>query len=91
MQRPIAENQDIRLLMKVAIRRIGVIPERLLRKARLNGDVEITLEPDAAVLHQSPQMPHAEWAEAAKRIAAHDDDRSSMGEFGNQADAALEW
>jgi antitoxin MazE len=82
--------------MKVAIRRIGnsrgvVIPKRLLREAGFEGDVEMTLEHGALVLRKSARLPRAGWAEAAKRIAAHDDDRLSMGEFGNEVDATLEW
>jgi antitoxin MazE len=82
--------------MKAVLRRIGnsrgvVIPKRLLTKAGLEGDVEMTLEHRALVLRKSARLPRAGWAEAAKRIAARDDDRLSMGEFGNEADSTLEW
>jgi antitoxin MazE len=49
------------------------------------------LEHRALVLRKSARLPRAGWAEAAKRIAARDDDRLSMGEFGNEADSTLEW
>ena len=82
--------------MKVALRHIGksrgvVIPKRLLTKASLEGDVEMTLEHGTLVLRKSARLPRAGWAEVSKRIAARDDDRLSMGEFGNEVDSTLEW
>jgi antitoxin MazE len=52
---------------------------------------EMTVEGDLLVLRRPARVVRAEWAEAAKRIAAHGDDELVMGEFGNAEDKDFAW
>lgn len=84
--------------LHVSIRRIGnsqgiVIPKPVLAQVGLNGEAgaEMTIEGGALVLRRPASPAREGWAEAARIIAAADDDALVMGEFGNEADKDLAW
>jgi antitoxin MazE len=82
----------------VTIRSIGnskgvVLPKPLLAQVGLEdaAGAEMTVENGAIVLRRASPPAREGWAEAARKIAAQGDDHLVMGEFGNDADAELEW
>jgi antitoxin MazE len=82
----------------VSIRQIGnsqgfVIPKPILEQLGLSRgtEAEIAIEGDALVLRRPSSRARAGWADAARKIAEAGDDDLVMGEFGNAADAELEW
>lgn len=84
--------------MLVSIRQIGnsqgvVIPKPVLAQLGLIGEAvaEMTIEGSALVLRKPAKPARTGWAEAARKIAEAGDDELVMGEFGNAADAELEW
>ncbi len=80
--------------MRTSIRRIGsargvVIPERLLLRAGLSGDISMSVENGAIVLRK-PKVPvRAGWAEDSRAIAADFDDKLVWPEFANAGDDEL--
>ncbi len=83
--------------MRTAIRKIGnsqgvLIPKPMLAEAGLETDVDISVENGAIVLRPVKEhQPRAGWADAAREIAARDDDVPVWPEFANAEDAALQW
>lgn len=84
--------------MQVTIRSIGnskgvVLPKPLLAQVGLSDDTtaQITVEDDAIVLRKTTRPLREGWAEAAQALAAQGNDALVMGEFGNEADAELDW
>jgi antitoxin MazE len=84
--------------MQVTIRTIGnskgvVVPKPMLAQAGLGEDqcAEMTVEDGAIILRKAARPPRAGWAEAARALAAEDDDALVMGEFANEADEGLTW
>jgi antitoxin MazE len=82
----------------LAIRRIGnsrgvVIPKPVLAQVGLDTDTgaEMTVEGGALVLRRPASPARASWAHGARKIAEAGDDALLMGEFGNTADAELQW
>jgi antitoxin MazE len=82
----------------VTIRSIGnskgvVLPKPLLAQVGLEdaAGAEMTVENGAIVLRRASPPAREGWAEAAQKITAQGDDHLVMGEFGNDADAELEW
>ena len=82
--------------MKVVIRRIGnsrgvVIPKPLLIEAGLEAEAEMIVEEGALVLRRPAAPPRAGWAEAARALAARNDDALVLGEFDNAEDVNSTW
>ena len=84
--------------MEIAIMNIGnskgiVLPKSLLAQAGLEGEAvaDVLLEDGAIVLRKPSKPARAGWAEAAKAIAAQEEDRLLMGEFPNADDAENTW
>ena len=83
--------------MKTALRRIGnsqgvILPKPILAQLGLAaGELEMTVEQDAIVLRKPKRRPRAGWAQAAKRLAAAEEDRLVWPEFRNEADSDLTW
>jgi antitoxin MazE len=85
-------------IMQVIIRSIGnsrgvVLSKPLLAQVGLSEDdvAELTVEDGAIVLRKAARPLRADWAEAARALAAKGGDELVMGEFGNEADAELAW
>lgn len=82
--------------MKVVIRRIGnsrgvVIPKPLLIEAGLEAEAEMIVEEGALVVRRPAAPPRAGWAEAARALAARNDDALVLGEFDNAEDVNSTW
>lgn len=82
--------------MKVVIRRIGnsrgvVIPKPLLIVAGLEAEAEMIVEEGTLVLRRPAAPPRAGWAEAARALAARNDDALVLGEFDDADDANSTW
>ena len=82
--------------MKVVIRRIGnsrgvVIPKPLLIEAGLEAEAEMIVEEGTLVLRRPAAPPRAGWAEAARALAARNDDALVLGEFDDADDANSTW
>ena len=83
--------------MRIAIRKIGnsqgvLIPKPMLVETGLDGDVDISVENGAIVLRPIPDhQPRSGWADAAREIAAQNDDVPVWPEFANAGDAELKW
>jgi antitoxin MazE len=82
--------------MLTSIRRMGnsqgvLIPKPLLQQLGLAGRVEMRVVGDALVLRAPRAAPRAEWAEAAKAVAAAGDDALVLPAFANAEDASLRW
>lgn len=82
--------------MKIAIRRMGnsqgvIIPKPLLAQVGLEDEAEIAVEKNCIVLRRPRDKAREGWSEASRRIAAAGEDRLVWPEFGNEADADLEW
>ena len=85
-------------MASTAIRRMGNSNGVLLPKAILSdlglqvGDsLSLVLENGRIVLTPVVSAPRAGWAEAAKEIAAADDDQLVWPEFANAEDDLLRW
>ena len=70
-----------------------VLPKTLLAQAGLEtvAVANVSVEQGAIVLRKPAKLARADWADAAKGIAAAGDDALLMGEFGNAADQDLTW
>lgn len=82
--------------MKVVIRRIGnsrgvVIPKPLLIEAGLEAEAEMIVEEGALVVRRPAAPPRAGWAEAARALAARNDDALVLGEFDNAEAVNSTW
>lgn len=84
--------------MQVIIRSIGndkgvVLPKFLLAQVGLSEDAiaQIAVENDAIVLRKVARRLRMGWADAAKALASQGNGTLVMGEFGNEADAKLDW
>jgi antitoxin MazE len=83
--------------MRTAIRKIGnsqgvLIPKPMLAETGLDGDVDISVENGTIVLRPiRDHQPRAGWADAAREIAAQNDDAPVWPEFANAEDAELKW
>ena len=82
--------------MRTPLHRIGnsqgvILPKPLLAQVGLTErEVEMTVERGAIVLRK-PRNIRANWLQAAEKIAKNHDDTLVWPEFGNEADASLEW
>lgn len=82
--------------MKTTIRKMGnsqgvLIPKPLLAQVGLQSEAEMSVERDAIVIRKPRRAPRADWAEAAQRIAAAQDDFLVWPEFINESDRDLKW
>ena len=82
--------------MLTTIRRLGksqgiLIPKPLLQQVGLVDQAELAVEGDALVLRRPKSEPRAGWAEAAKALAAAEDDALVLPGFANEEDAELSW
>ena len=82
--------------MKTAIRKMGnsqgvLIPKPLLAQVGLEVEAEMSVEKDAIIIRKPRPEPRADWAAAAQRIAAAQNDTLVWPEFGNEADNDLQW
>ena len=82
--------------MLTTIRRLGnsqgiLIPKPLLQQVGLVDQAELAVEGDALVLRRPKAELRAGWAEAAKALAAAEDDALVLPGFANEEDAALSW
>ncbi|MGH7727344.1 MAG: AbrB/MazE/SpoVT family DNA-binding domain-containing protein [Vulcanimicrobiaceae bacterium] len=82
--------------MKAALQRIGnsqgiILPKPLLAQIGLIDEIELTVERDAIVLRKPRRVVREGWADAAKRIAAANDDALVRPEFANEADDEPAW
>ena len=82
----------------VTIRSIGnskgvVLPKPILAQAGLEDatDAELTVENGVILLRKPARPSRLGWSVAAQKLAAADEDTLVMGEFGNAADAELDW
>jgi len=83
---------------QVTIRAIGnskvvVLPKAVLAQAGLEGarNAEVCIENGLIVLRKPTRPARRGWADAAQKIAAVAANELVMGEFGNVADAELQW
>jgi antitoxin MazE len=82
--------------MLTTIRRLGnsqgiLIPKPLLRQVGLEYQAELFVEGDSLVLRRPRTEVRSGWAEAAKLVAAAEEDGLVMAEFANDEDAELDW
>ena len=82
--------------MKTTIRKMGnsqgvLIPKPLLAQVGLEVEAEMFVEQGAIVIRKPRSAPRADWASAAQRIAAVQDDGLFWPEFSNEADRDLKW
>lgn len=82
--------------MKTVIRKMGnsqgvLIPKILLAQVGLEDEAEMVVEKGAIVLRKPRSDVRAGWAEASRKIAVEGDDALVWPEFGNEADADLQW
>lgn len=84
--------------MQTAVRKLGnsagvIIPKSVLTELGLSaGDaVDMRLEDGHLVLSPVRHTPRAGWAEAARKVAAAQDDALVWPEFVNAGDADLTW
>lgn len=82
--------------MLTTIRRLGnsqgiLIPKPLLQQVGLVDQAEMSVVGDALVLCKPKAAPRTGWAEASRKLAAAGDDALVLAEFGNDADAELQW
>ena len=82
--------------MLTTVRRLGnsrgiLIPNRLLKRAGLEDQVEILVEGNRLIVRRPGAARRAGWAEASRKLAASGDDKLLWPGFANEADADLEW
>lgn len=68
-----------------------LIPKPLLAQVGLEVEAEMSVENDAIIIRKLRPAPRADWAAAAQRIAAAQNDTLVWPEFGNEADNDLQW
>ncbi len=85
--------------MRAPVRRMGnssgiILPKPILAQmgVEVGDDLELSLESGRRlVLRPRVANPRIGWADAAREIAAADDDTLVWPEFGNEDDSDLEW
>lgn len=82
--------------MRASIQRFGnsqgvIIPQQLLARTGLTGEIEISVEDDAIVLRKLRASVRRGWADDAKAVAASADDGLVWPEFANADDRDLAW
>jgi antitoxin MazE len=85
--------------MRTPVRRLGnssgiILPKPILAQmgVEVGDDLELSLESGRRlVLIPRVENPRAGWADAAREIAAANDDALVWPEFGNEDDSDLEW
>lgn len=84
--------------MRASIRRMGnsagiILPKPVLTElgVKVGDDLSLSLEKGRIVLAVAKPHPRMGWTEAAKRVAAADDDRLVWPEFDNAEDGHLVW
>jgi antitoxin MazE len=81
--------------MKAALRLLGnskgvIIPKAILAQMGFEDEVDMVVEGDALIIRRA-RNPRDGWAEAAKEIAAAEDDKLVIPEFSNEGDPELVW
>jgi antitoxin MazE len=81
--------------MKAALRSLGnskgvIIPKAILAQVGFEDEVEMVVEGDALILRRARKARDG-WAQAAKEIAAAEDDKLVIPDFGNEGDSELVW
>ncbi len=84
--------------MRTAIRKLGnssgvIIPKAMLAEVgvAIGDQIELALDDKRITITPIKRRPREGWAEASRAIAEAGDDALVWPEFGNDADAELEW